>query len=271
MKIKRGRSCISPRLAILLVFFCIGELGESLNILEGVYLVDIGWNEGSVGLALSLAGLTALIVQPWAGDWVDKTTVDRRMFLVIASVVTAISASAVLLVRPGNFANDHSLIYTFKIMEGVAGSFIIPCISAASLATFGPQRFDEVMAAVMIWGHVGSVLLTIVAGFTAYYLYPNIEFCFLILGGAALIATVFVPFMPVGDPMVGRGFQGKEAALDEDGYRLERDGVASVVLNEMGCDLPPKAASYLDTLTDKQTCLLCFTGFFYQYVQFANS
>ena len=71
---------ISPRAAFLLVSLSLGQLGDGLNIFQGIYLVGIGWNEGSVGLALSLMGLTSLIIQPWAGDWVDKTTVDRRVF-----------------------------------------------------------------------------------------------------------------------------------------------------------------------------------------------
>jgi MFS family permease len=257
---------IPPKLAILLVFFCLGELGEGLNILEGVYLVDRGWNEGSVGLALSLVGLTALVIQPWAGDWVDKTTLDRRIFLVIASITTALSASAVLLVRAGNYTSDHVLIYSVKIIEGVAASFIVPCVSALALATFGPSRFDAVMAAIMLWGHIGSVCMTIITGAVAYFLYPNAKYCFLVVGAAALLASFFVPYMSQGDPLMGRGFHGKEVEMDEDGYRLESDVSSTVGDEDIVCEIPPEAASYLDTFTDTQISLLCFTGFFYQYV-----
>lgn len=124
--------CISPKIAFLLVSFSLGELGDGLNIFQGIYLVGIGWNEGNVGLALSLMGLTALVIQPWAGDWVDKTRFDRRGFLVVASVLTALSASAILLVREGN--TDHMLIFITKIIEGIAASFIGPCLAALTLA-----------------------------------------------------------------------------------------------------------------------------------------
>ena len=99
---QRRRAWLQPKLAFLLVSFTLGELGDGLNIFQGVYLVGTGWNEGNVGIALSLIGLTALLVQPWAGDWVDQTTVDRRVFLVAGSVLTALSASVILLVRQGN-------------------------------------------------------------------------------------------------------------------------------------------------------------------------
>jgi len=187
-------SWLTPKLAFLLVSFSLGELGDGLNIFQGVYLVGVGWNEGNVGIALSLMGLTALVVQPWAGDWVDKTTVDRRVFLGTASVVTALSASTILLVRQGN--TDHSLIFISKIIEGVAASFIGPCLAALTLATFGPRHFDSIMASNILWGHIGSVVAAVLAGVVAYGFYPNTKYCFLVIGSAALFALIFIPHLP---------------------------------------------------------------------------
>jgi hypothetical protein len=42
--------------------------------------VAIGWNEGAVGIALSMMGFTALIVQTFAGDWV-RTSSSFLLFL----------------------------------------------------------------------------------------------------------------------------------------------------------------------------------------------
>ena len=254
---------LAPKLAFLLVSFSLGELGDGLNIFQGIYLVGVGWNEGNVGLALSLMGLTALVVQPWAGDWVDKTTIDRRFFLAAASVVTAISASTILLVRPGN--TDHMLIFISKVVEGVAASFIGPCVAALTLATFGPRHFDAIMASNILWGHVGSVVAAILAGMVAYGLYPNTKYCFLVIGSAALFALAFIPHLPQGDPLMGRGFQGK-VAMDEQGHleRLESDET-TVAVNNAGKQEPPKAANYLETFVNKRTSLLCLTGFFFHF------
>lgn len=62
---------ISPAVAFLIVSFSLGELGDGLNVFQGIYLVTVGWNEGAVGTALSMMGFTALIVQTFAGDWVS--------------------------------------------------------------------------------------------------------------------------------------------------------------------------------------------------------
>ena len=64
--------CVGFKIAFVLVSLSLGQLGDGLNVFQGIYLVGVGWNEGSVGVALSLMGLTALVMQPWAGDWVDK-------------------------------------------------------------------------------------------------------------------------------------------------------------------------------------------------------
>ena len=71
---------ISPAVAFLIVSFSLGELGDGLNIFQGIYLVNIGWNEGAVGTALSMMGFTALIVQTFAGDWVS-ISFDRKFYL----------------------------------------------------------------------------------------------------------------------------------------------------------------------------------------------
>lgn len=247
-----------PKLAFLLVAFCLAELGEVLNIFEGVYLVGLGWNEGSVGIALSLLGFTALIVQPWAGDWIDKTTIDRRLFLVVASVVTAISAGAILFVGKGN--HDHFLIYFCKIVEGVAASFITPCLAALNLASFGPHHFDSVMASINLWGNIGSVITSILAGVISYFAYPQAKYCFLVLGGSALATCAFIPVLPQGDPLMGRGFQGK-LAMDECGH-IERLG--SEITGETRTTRIPIAAAYWDVFADSKTCIFCVTGFFYQ-------
>jgi len=256
---------ISPRLAFLLVSFTLGQLGDGLNIFQGVYLNGIGWNPGSVGLALSLMGLTSLIVQTWAGDIVDKTSIDRRLFLTAASIVTALSASAILFVPKGN--HMHGLIYTTKVIEGIASSFIGPCLAALTLATYGPKHFDAVMASNILWGHIGTLLAAVLAGAVAYIVYPNIKFCFLVIGGSALFACGFVQYMPEGNPLMGRGFDG-EAMMDEFGHAItEEEEEDPLILNPSDTSTTdePVATSYLELLKDKRIVILAMSGFFFHF------
>lgn len=251
--------------------------GDGLNIFQGIYLVGLGWNEGSVGTALSLMGFTALIMQTFAGDIIDKTTIDRRIFLTTASIVTALSASMIFFVREGN--QDHGLVFVSKIIEGVSASFIGPCLGSLTLATFGPNHFDTVMASNILWGHVGSIAAAGIAGVVAYVMYPTIKFCFLVISFAALTAVVFVQYLPEGDPLMGRGFKGK-VAMDEYGHieSLTGNGGETAMEGDVeGYDmvtktrshpseeLPPTASSYAEIMADKRSLLLCLTGFFFHF------
>ena len=261
---------ISPRISFILVAFSLGQVGDGLNIFQGIYLVGLGWNEGSVGMALSLMGLTALIVQPFAGNLVDITPFDRRIFLAVAAFITACSASAILLVREGN--SDHALMFFTKIIEGVSSSFIGPCLAALTLATFGPHHFDSVFASVVLYGHVGTMISAVLAGLVAYWMYPDIKYCFLVIGASALLAVLFTQYLPQGDQQMGRGFQG-EFAMDKQGHieklttnetnNGEQQGATSSNA-ALGKEQEQQAAPYWEVFSDRKTLILCLTGFFFQ-------
>lgn len=237
-------------------------------VLTGIYLVGLGWNEGSVGLALSLMGGCALMVQPFAGNLVDVTPFDRRIFLAVASLVTAFSASAILFVQEGN--TEHALIFITKIIEGVASSFIGPCLAALTLSCFGPHHFDAVMASNIFWGHVGTSIAAVLAGIVAFVMYPDIKFCFLVIGASALIAVFFTQFLPHGDQQLGRGFQA-QFAMDEQGHLekingTEQDSGPSAPTTETTDTIAeiPEAASYWEVFLDRKTIVLCLSGFLFQ-------
>ena len=252
---------LSPKLAFLLVSLALGQLGDGLNIFQGIYLVGIGWKEGAVGTALSLMGLTALLIQPFAGDWVDKTTVDRRVFLAVAAAFTALSASTIMIVGNGRPA-DHVLMYATKIVEGATASFLGPCLAALTLATFGPAGFDAVMASNILWGHVGSVAAAVLAGIVSYAMYPAIQSCFAVIGASAVVAIFLVPCLPMGNAAMGRGFADK-AEPNEHSNDYEQGESTAFVPKEQN-DEEPQAVPYSEILAETKVIILCCAGFFFQ-------
>lgn len=216
-------------------------------------------------------GFTALIVQTFAGDVIDKTSFDRRSFLSIASAATAISASAILFVREGN--NDHILIFATKIIEGISSSFIGPCVAALTLATFGPNEFDEVMASNILWGHIGSIASAVLAGLAGFLLYPNIKYCFLVIGFSALMAVGGIALLPEGDPLLGRGLQRSQSKKVGDTHAGELRGhdeneePKSNYFSMEHSSSPfaeVEVSSYRSVFFDNRTVVLCLTGFFFQ-------
>ena len=253
--IDMNASFFTPAIAFAAVSFFLGELGDGLNIFQGIYLVNIGWNESAIGIALSLMGFTALVCQTFAGDFIDKTSLDRRTIIVVAATMTACSALAVLFVREGN--QDHMLMYITKVVEGLASSFIAPCLAALTMALFGPHEFDTVMANNTVWGHIGSAISAILAGGLAFIFYPKINIFFYVIGLSALCAIICVKFIPEGDQLMGRGFHSSKQNESEESKMFE--GKFTGTQSEM-----PKAASYLSVMLEPKTLILCITGFFFQ-------
>ncbi|MGK3733463.1 MAG: MFS family permease [Bacillariaceae sp.] len=170
--------------------------------------------------------------------------------------------------------SQHYLIYISKVIEGISSSFIIPCLSALVLATFGPNHFDVIMASNAFWGHIGSVVAAFLAGLVAFVMYPNIKLCFLVIAASALLAVFFIGFLPEGDKLMGRGFMGKQA-LDQYGHveRLSEEtenengneqGLEGQECHKINDNVSPKASSYWDVVSDRRCFVLCLTGFFFQ-------
>jgi len=236
-------------------------------------LVAIGWSEGSVGFALSIMGFTALAIQTYAGDIIDNTSCDRRRFLSSASIVTALCAMSIVFVSKGN--DNHTLVFASKFIEGISSSFIAPCLAALTMATFGPDKFDDAMASNMFWGHVGSCVSALLAGTAAYALYPNIQYCFVVIGSSAIAAVGATKYLPEGDPLLGRGLEQKYSIDTAGSSETEDNDIANagpisayVEMEEQeqgrrGC--LPALSSYWSIFSDRKTIVLCFTGFFFHF------
>lgn len=161
-------------------------------------------------------------------------------------------------------------------------------MAALTLASFGPDRFDEIMASNILWGHVGSVASAVLAGIAGYVLYPDIKYCFLVIGFSALMAVFGVSFLPEGDPLLGRGLNhhtpdtnvagsgtldghvalAPPATGDGDGTSMKNEYInmehqQSAPNEEDEQEL--EVATYWSVFADKRTMVLCLTGFFFHF------
>jgi len=284
----------SPRLIFNCVAFSLGLIGDCLNIFQSIYLVLIGWNEGSVGLALSLMGFAALSFQTISGDMIDKTTYDRRKVLSIACIVTTLCALAIIFVNDNSYS-QHGLYYITKIIQGIASTFIMPTISALTMGWFGPKYFDLNMASIILYSHVGTLVTAVLAGLSAYLLYPNIHYSFLVLGFALVLALIFIRVLPKGDAAMGRGFHGTNEnytfdcqgnAIIDDGTKNANDtgsnndevfvhstskdktaplNDSTTTNNTNTSSKEQEAASYWTIFTDSKICILSLTGLFFHF------
>ena len=150
-----------------------------------------------------------------------------------------------------------------------------------TLATFGPDVFDEVMASNIFWGHVGSIASAVLAGLAGYLLYPDIKYCFLVIGFSALMAVGGVQLLPEGDPLMGRGLQTHhndkttaaasgngtldgDVALAGGGPNNEYVNMEQQSTGSIEDDEEKMVSSYWSVFGDRKTVVLCLTGFFFQ-------
>jgi len=130
------------------------------------------------------------------------------------------------------------------------------------------------------WGHVGSVGAAVLAGIVAVIGYPHVEYCFLVIGASALVAIIFVPYLPQGNPLLGRGLDPSitpslqySDSDTEIGSSTSEDSEEGVIPSEATplvspdslTEVPPEVASYWQVLSDYKTCTLCITGFFFHF------
>ncbi|UOQ98863.1 MFS transporter [Hymenobacter sp. 5317J-9] len=128
-----------------------------------IYLLSVRhWQPGAIGLAMSLPGLVAVLLQTPAGSLVD-TSVHKRRLLVVASAVVALSCvAAVTFVSP-------PVIYATQMLTGAATTIYAPVVAAITLGLVGHRRFAQQTGRNEAWNHGGNVLAAVLAGLIGYY------------------------------------------------------------------------------------------------------
>lgn len=128
-----------------------------------IYLLSVRhWQPGSIGLAMALPGLVAVLLQTPAGSLVD-TSEHKRRLLVLASVVVAVSCVvAVTFVSP-------PVIYATQVLTGAATTIYAPVVAAITLGLVGHRRFAQQTGRNEAWNHGGNVLAAVLAGLVGYY------------------------------------------------------------------------------------------------------
>ncbi len=128
-----------------------------------VYLTSRGWTQTSIGLALSLGTLTAMISQIPAGALVDAI---KHKGYVAAFSIAAFAASALLFAL---FPAPLS-IYVAEILHGFSSCTLGPAITAISLALAGQAALGERLGRNARFASIGNGVGAALMGACGYYL-----------------------------------------------------------------------------------------------------
>lgn len=113
----------------------LSDVRYGLGAYLGVYLLsEHHWDEGSIGLALSLGGVAGLICATPMGVLVDAAR-GKRWLIALASVVVTLTCLAIPL------APRFGPVVAAGVIGSVVGTLFAPAIASLSLGIVGPARF----------------------------------------------------------------------------------------------------------------------------------
>jgi MFS family permease len=153
--------------------FLLADVQTGVGPFLAIYLAKSGWNEQTVGLALTVGGIAGILAQTPAGALVDRAHSKRTL---IALGVIALAAGALMIaILPQLWP-----VMTAQILIGGSSSIFIPAICAISLGVVGRARFDRRQGRNQTFNAAGNVVAAVSMGVIAYCLSDRGIFFFVI-------------------------------------------------------------------------------------------
>ncbi|MFB3305907.1 MFS transporter [Pseudomonas sp. AMR01] len=180
--------------------FFLADVRDGLGPYLAIYLLAVHkWDPASIGVVMTLAGITALLTQGPAGALIDRTRSKRA---VVATAAILVTVSCLLL----PFVSSFSWVALTQAASAVAASVFAPAISAISLGITGPRAFTRRTGRNETFNHAGNAVAAMLAGGLAYLYGPVVVFYLMaFMAVASVVAISCVPAAAI-DHEVARGF-----------------------------------------------------------------
>ncbi len=179
--------------------FFLADVRDGLGPYLAIYLLAVHhWQPASIGLVMTLAGVTALLAQTLVGALIDTTPAKRAIVVIAALLVTG---SCLLLPLISTFG----LVAITQSISALAGSVFAPAIAAISLGITGPKAFTQRVGRNETFNHAGNACSALLAGGLAYLYGPVVVFYLMaVMTVASIIAVTRIPAAAI-DHEVARG------------------------------------------------------------------
>jgi MFS family permease len=115
--------------------FFIADVQTGFGTFVAFYLARLGWSERSVGFALTLGGIAAVVSQIPGGALADAVPWKRAL---IASGILMIGAAALILA----LTPSYFMVLFASLMQGATGGIITPAIGGISLGLVGRRAMS---------------------------------------------------------------------------------------------------------------------------------
>lgn len=179
--------------------FFLADVRDGLGPYLAIYLLtEQKWNEASIGIVMSIAGLAGIAAQTPAGALIDVSKAKRG--LVVAAAVMVTMACLVLPLVP-----QFWLVAATQAIAGASAAIFAPAVAAIALGIVGPKAFAARIGRNEAFNHAGNAVSAILAGGLAYFYGPIVVFWLLAaMAVASIFATLAIPAGSIDD-RVARG------------------------------------------------------------------
>lgn len=206
----------------------LADVRDGLGPYLAIYLLavrgpDQGWNEATIGLVMTIAGIAGLIAQTPAGALIDRT--DHKRAVVIAAAV-AVTLSCLLL----PFVSNFYLVAATQSLAHMAGALFPPALAAITLGVVGPRMFARRIGRNEGFNHAGNAASALIAAVGAYFLGPVVVFWLMaVLAAASIAAMLMIPAEEIDDDLA----RGLDHAEGEEGGECGEppSGLAALLQN----------------------------------------
>jgi predicted MFS family arabinose efflux permease len=179
--------------------FFLADVRDGLGPYLAIYLLtERQWDQASIGLVMSVAGIAGIAAQTPAGALIDRSTAKRALIVAASIAVTCACLTLPLLER-------FELVAATQALAAAAGAIFAPAIAAVSLGLVGPRAFARRTGRNEAFNHAGNAAAAAIAGATAYFFGPAVVFWLLAaMAVASIAATLSIPAGAI-DNDVARG------------------------------------------------------------------
>jgi MFS family permease len=229
---------VRSRIGLSAASFFLAEIGGVVVPFLSKYLVERGWNDSSVGVAISLGGLGVFLMQTPAGFLVDRVR-QRRALLAGASTLVGL-CFGLLPLLPAWWGYLDPLLF----LAGMSRSFFGPLLGALALGLAGHAGLNRLMGTAQSCDHAGNLASALVAMSLLAWLPVTSIFYAVAVVSVLAAASVFVIRAGEVDDELARGLAGGTPALRS----------ASAPLGRRSAGAPP--ARFLTLLHDRRVAIL---------------
>ena len=195
--------------------FFIADVQTGFGPFIAVYLASAGWGEASIGRALSVGTIAAVVSQLPGGAFVDRLR-DKRIAAGLACSVVAVAA--VLFAVSASTAS----IMVAEVLHSFGSAMLGPAVAAVSLAAVGRTALGERLGRNARFAAIGNGAAAAVLGAAGTYVSPRAVFW--LTAGFMLPGLAALSLLARTDGGVpGRGVSGGAGPVWRDGLVLLTD------------------------------------------------